>query len=99
LFVRTGTACGSRLRAHVSHTIMWQGPDAYQSDLAAFIAEQQHIFDELARQLSEQNLLSEAEAKSIRPRLQIRVWDQRTARESALPVVATRPENITLEPF
>ena len=32
------------VRAHVSHTIPWKGPEAYQSDLAAFLAEQQTLF-------------------------------------------------------
>jgi hypothetical protein len=87
------------VRAHVSHTIVWQGLDAYRSERAAFIGEQQHIFAELARRLGERSLLSEAEAKTIRPKLQIRVWDQRASQQPALPAVATLAENITVEPF
>src|SRR5579863_3303171 len=44
------------VRAHVSHTIVWQSPDAYRSELAAFIGEQQHVLAELARRLGEQSL-------------------------------------------
>jgi hypothetical protein len=87
------------VRAHVPHTIVWQSPDAYRSELAAFMGEQQHVLAELARRLGERSLLSEAEAKSIRPRLQIRVWDQRASQEDALPAVAPLSENITIEPF
>jgi hypothetical protein len=87
------------VRAHVSHTIVWQGQDAYQSELAAFIGDQQHVFAELARRLGERSLLSEAEAKTLRPKLQIRIWDQRGSQQPALPAFATMAENITVEPF
>jgi hypothetical protein len=87
------------VRAHVSHTIVWQGPVAYSSELSAFIGEQQRIFAELARRLGEQNLLSDAEAKTIRPRLEVRVWDQRESRDPALPAVTTVAENISVELF
>jgi hypothetical protein len=85
--------------AHVSHTIVWQGPDAYRSALAAFIGDQQRVFAELARRLGDQGLLSEEEAKSLRPRLQIRVSDQRASQEPALPAVAMLAGNVTVEPF
>ncbi len=87
------------VRAHVSHTIAWQGLDSYRSELAAFIGGQQRIFAELTRRLGEQNLLSDAEAKWIRPRLEVRVSDQRTSRDPALPAVATLAENISVELF
>jgi hypothetical protein len=86
------------VRAHVSHTIAWQDLNAYRSELANFIGVQQHTFAELARRLVEQGLMSEADAKSIRPRLDIRVWDQRGTREPALTATAPN-ENITIEPF
>jgi hypothetical protein len=87
------------VRAHVSHTIVWQGLDAYRSELVAFIGEQEHIFAELARRLGEQSLLSEVEVKSARPTLQMRVSDQRATQEPALPAVTGLAENITVEPF
>jgi hypothetical protein len=86
------------VRAYVSHTIVWQGLDAYRGELAAFIAEQQHVFAELARRLGEQSLLSEEDAKTLRPRLQLQVGDQRASQQPALPAVATSDENITVEP-
>jgi hypothetical protein len=85
--------------AHVSHTIVWQGPDAYRSELAAFIGDQQRVFAELVRRLGDQGLLSEEEAKSLRPRLQIRVSDQRASQEPALPAVAMLAGNVTVEAF
>ena len=87
------------VRAHVSHTIAWQGMDAYRGELAALIAEQQRVFAELARRLGKLGLLSEEEAKTLRPRLEIRVWDQRAAPQPALPAIATLAENVTVEPF
>lgn len=86
------------VRAHVSHTILWQDLNAYRGELADFIAVQQHVFADLARRLREQGLVSEADAQSIRPRLEIRVWDQRATRESALTATAL-DENITIQPF
>jgi hypothetical protein len=86
------------VRAHVSHTIVWQGPEAYLGELAAFIGEQEHLVAELTRRLHERNLLSEAEVKTLRPRLQIRVWDYRASPQPELPAVATLAENITVEP-
>lgn len=87
------------VRAHVSRTIPWQGPDAYRRELAAFIAEQQHVFVELARRLGEPGLLSGEDAKTLRPALQVRVWDQRASHELALPSVPALAENVTVEPF
>ncbi len=86
------------LCAHVSHLIEWQGPDAYSSELAAFIAAQQRVFAELARQLGNLRLLSDAEAATQRPRLQIRISDYRASPAPALPALAPLPENVTVEP-
>jgi hypothetical protein len=86
------------LRAHVSHLIEWQGPDAYSSELAAFIAAQQRVFAELARQLGNLRLVSETEAATLRPRLQIRISDYRASPARALPALAPLPENVTVEP-
>jgi hypothetical protein len=94
-----GSAEQPPVRAHVSHTIAWQGMDAYRGELAALIAEQQRVFAELARRLGKLGLLSEEEAKTLRPRLEIRVWDQRAAPQPALPAIATLAENVTVEPF
>lgn len=87
------------VRAEVSHTIMWHSPNAYRSEIAAFIGQQQHVFSELARRLGEQRLLSADAAGTLRPRLQIRVWDRRAAQKPALPAVTPLAENITIEPF
>ena len=86
------------LRAHVSHLIHWQGPDAYSSDLAAFIAAQQRLFAQVARDLGILRLLSETEAATLRPKLQLRVWDRRASPDPALPALAPLPENVTVEP-
>lgn len=94
-----GSAERPPIRAHVSHSIEWKGPDAYLAELAALIDEQQHIFTELARRLGEQSLLSEAETRTVRPKLQIRVLDLRGSQQPALPAVQTRAENTTIEPF
>ncbi len=86
------------LRAHVTHYIQWQGPDAYSGDLAAFIATQQHLFAQLARQLGAMHLLGETESATMRPRLQIHISDYRTPPEPALPALAPLPDNVTIEP-
>ncbi len=86
------------LLAHVSHSIAWQGPDAYSSNVAAFIASQQHLFAQLAQRLLQQSLLSETEAATLRPKLQLRIWDRRTSPDPALPALAPLPENVTIEP-
>ena len=87
------------VRAHVSHTIAWHGLDAYRSELAALIAEQQHVFAELARRLGELGLLSGKEATTLRPALEVRVWDLRASHEPVLPTVAALAGNVTVEPF
>jgi hypothetical protein len=86
------------LPAHVSRTIAWQSPEAYLRDLAAFIAEQQIRFTYVAQKLRESNRLSESEAATLRPRLQITIQDQRTTRDTTLPALAPLPENVTVEP-
>jgi hypothetical protein len=86
------------LLAHVSHSITWQGPDAYSSDLAAFIAAQQQLFAQLAQRLGQQSLLSETEAATLRPKLQIHISDYRSSRDPALPALAPLPDNVTVGP-
>jgi hypothetical protein len=86
------------LLAHVSHTITWQGPDAYSSDVAAFIAAQQQLFAQLAQRLRQLSLLSETEAATLRPKLQLRIWDRRASPDPALPALAPLSENVTVEP-
>ncbi len=87
------------VRAHVSHTIVWQGPEAYRSELTTFIGEQQKVLEELAKRLGQQNLLNESDARSLRPRLRITLWDQRASPKPALPAIAMPAENISLERF
>jgi len=87
------------VRAHVSHTIEWQGVDAYRGELAAFIAEQRRVFEELTRRLGKQGLLSGEDARTLRPTLQIHVWDQRPSHEPALPALETLPDHVTVAPF
>lgn len=86
------------LLAQVSHSIRWQGPDIYSSDVAAFIAAQQQLFAQLAQRLRQQSLLSETEAATLRPKLQIRIWDRRASPDPALPALAPLPDNVTVEP-
>lgn len=87
------------VRAHVSHSIVWQGPDSYLAELAAFIDEQQHSFAKLARRLGERKLLSDAEIKAVRPKLQLRVVDLRGSEQVALPDATALSENIVIGPF
>jgi hypothetical protein len=87
------------VRAHVSHTIAWQDLNTYRSELVNFIGDQKHMFAELARRLGENGLVSATDAKSIRPKLDIRVWDQRATRVPALTLDAALEENITIERF
>lgn len=71
------------VRAHVSRTIVWQGAEAYRNELAAFIADQQRAFAEVARRLGEQNLLTAEDAKTLRPALDVNVRDERSSRSGA----------------
>ena len=87
------------VRAHLSHSIEWQGPDAYLSELAAFIDEQQHSFAELTLRLGERKLLSETEAGTLRPTLQIHVLDLRGSEQPVLPGIGVLPQNTTIGPF
>jgi hypothetical protein len=87
------------VRAHVSHTIMWQGVEDYRGELTAWIAEQQRVFAELARRLGEQGLLSGEDVKALRPALQIHVWEQRPSSQPTLPAVVPLTANVTVERF
>ena len=73
------------VHAHVSHSIVWQGPDAYRQDLSVFVAEQRQVLAGLMRRLHEADLISEDEAKAMSPKLDIQVLDYRNSREPALP--------------
>ena len=44
-------------------------------------------------------LLSETEAATLRPRLQIRISDHRASPDPALPALAPLPDDVTVEPF
>ncbi|MGO9241300.1 MAG: hypothetical protein ACLQBJ_10865 [Bryobacteraceae bacterium] len=85
------------LRAHVSQTIVWESPQAYSGALAGFVAGEQRLFADLAGRLMRQSLLSETEAATLRPQLQIHIFDYRSSREPALPTLAPLPENVTIE--
>jgi hypothetical protein len=87
------------VRAHVNHNIVWQGPDAYRSDLAAFIDKQQSNFADLARRLGGIGLLSGDEVKSLRPALHIAISDQRAAKEPVLPGLGPLAANVSIEPL
>ena len=87
------------VRAHISHTIAWRGPDEYRGELAAFIGEQQHLFDALARRLANLGLISNAEADTLRPALEIRVSDIRASHDIALPAFSWSAGKVTVEPL
>ena len=81
----------------MTHTILWQGVEAYRSELESFVAEQQHLFIELARRLGDGGQLSAEDAKTLRPALQIQIWDQRPGQQPALPAITTPADNVTIE--
>jgi hypothetical protein len=85
------------MRAHVAHTIVWQSPNAYRRDLAAFIAAQQTGFAALTQRLGELSLLSEEPVDSLRPALHIVIGDQRTLQEPPLPPIGQLAANVTIE--
>jgi hypothetical protein len=85
------------VRAHVAHTIVWQGVQAYRSELEGFVGEQQGIFAELARRLGDGGQLSAEDVKTLRPALQIQIWDQRPGQQPALPAITTAADNVTIE--
>ena len=87
------------VRAHVSHTIMWKDVDGYRGELRDFIAQQQRVFAELARRLGERGLVSGEDAKTLRPKLKVRVLDQRPSRQPTLPAIATEADNVMFERF
>lgn len=84
------------LRAHLDHDIQWQGADAYSADLLAFVASQQQLFAKLAQELGHAGLLTESEAATLRPRLELQITDMRSSRDSALPALSPLPENVTI---
>jgi hypothetical protein len=86
------------LPAHVSQTLYWHGPETYLSDLAAFVGVEQRQFADVARRLAGFGMLSDAEAATLRTRLQIHVLDARFSRDTPLPALAPLPENVTVEP-
>ena len=85
------------LPAQLQKNIEWRSPESYLTNLAAVIAEQQSLFSYTAYRLRQQNLLSESESPSTRPRLQITTHDVRSSRDTPLPVLAPLPENVTVE--
>ncbi|HUE00196.1 MAG TPA: hypothetical protein VMR62_11540 [Bryobacteraceae bacterium] len=84
------------LRAHVSHSIVWRGVEAYRRAMAEVVADQQHVFEEATRRLGERALLS-GDERTLRPALQIFVLDQRASRQSPLPVLDELPGNVTIQ--
>ena len=83
------------IRAEVSHSIQWQAPEAYQSELMGFVREQQNIFAAAARKLAAAGLLAGEEIQSARPKLAIEIWDQRVSQETPLPVLAGVGGNVS----
>jgi hypothetical protein len=85
------------IHAHVSHTIIWQGPDAYVLDVNDFVAGQQREFGELARRLARWRQLNDEEVKSLRPALQIEIQDRRASQGPSLPKAGPFAANVTID--
>lgn len=83
------------IRAQVSHSIQWQAPQAYQSELLGYVREQQDIFAAAAQKLAAAGLLAGEEVQSARPKLGIETWDQRVSQETPLPVLAGVGGNVS----
>jgi hypothetical protein len=75
------------VRSSVSDTIMWQNSAQYLKDLSALIDHQQRLFDALGKKLITAGLLTTGEWTNTRPSLEIRITDERSAKQSDLPVL------------
>jgi hypothetical protein len=84
------------VRSSVADTIMWQNSAQYLKDLRAFIDRQQSRFDTLGKKLITAGLLTTGEWASARPSLEIRFADDRSAKQSALPVLQNAGSNVKI---
>ena len=94
-----GAADQPPVRAHVSRGIVWQGGEAYVAEMRTFIEEQQRAFAEMARRMGAAGLLDTENAKTLRPRLEIRILDRRGSQETPLPAIVPLADNVTVEPL
>ena len=75
------------LPAEIPHSVTWQGADAYESDVLAFIQQLQAKIADVVLRLKTTGLLTAEEADSAGPQVEIAVWDQRNDRTAELPAI------------
>ncbi len=81
--------------SQVTRSITWTNGEGYLSELTQFIADQQTLFASAARRLASAGLMTESEASSSRPALEITVADIRQAKLPPLPNLPAPVDGVT----
>lgn len=84
------------VRSGVTVTIVWKTDTQYQSDLRAFIHQEQTLMASLSDKLTAHGLLTAEEQMTARPTLALTVSDARSSRSSNLPPVGDLDSNVSI---
>lgn len=85
------------IQSHVSHPIRWTSGANYLSELQGFIEEQQNLYRQVQQRLIAAQLLTESEAKSSKPILELTIFDARDSKTTPLPTLPEPGENIAIK--
>jgi len=78
------------LKISIDQRIAWANSEAYLSYLRVFVRQQQMKFAEVAGRLRDRHLMTEDEARGVKPRIEITIHDYRADKTNPLP----RPDNL-----
>jgi hypothetical protein len=78
---------GPSIRSFVRHTLTWRNDKQFLSELRAFVDRQQRLVATVTKKLTDAGLLSDEEAASSQPSLDVWVYDDRGRKLASLPVL------------
>lgn len=85
------------LKASIQQVIVWEDGKAYLACLKDFVQQQQAAFKDVADELKNDQLITEDEAITARPHIEITVVDYREDKTTPLPQAENLGENITVK--
>jgi hypothetical protein len=85
------------LKSFVHQTILRENGEAYAVRVRSMIEGQQNAFVEVASRLENSRLMTSEEAAATRPKLEIRIVDDREDKTTPVPRVETLGENVSVK--
>jgi hypothetical protein len=85
------------VRAYSNKEILWEGSAAYLAFLRSVVSRQEQLFSDVAGKLINAGLMTDEDAVTARPRLEITIVDDREDKTAPLPRFENLGENVTVK--